>query len=76
MKIVVDRELCIGSGMCTTIAPSVFELSPEGELVLIHGDELEPSEIAAVEDAVACCPVEALLVRDDASTEEPQVARG
>ena len=62
VKVHVDLEKCIGSGMCTTYVPTLFELDNlQGKVVLLSEEvpaELEP----AVEDAEACCPVEAIVV--------------
>jgi len=61
MKVVVDMETCIGSGMCTTIAPTVFALDDQGVLVLLKADIPDDSEEAGlVRDACFCCPVEAI----------------
>jgi len=59
MKVAVDRKRCIASGMCTSIAPELFELD-DGILVLRRGGMIDDSDLDAVSDAVACCPVEAL----------------
>lgn len=63
MRVVVDRDRCVGSGMCTSIAPGVFELDDVGGLVLKRDEVADEADQAAVNDAVACCPVEALSVR-------------
>jgi ferredoxin len=63
MKVVVDMTECIGSGMCTTIAPTVFELDDEGNLRLLK-QEIAEDEISSVGDAVACCPMDALALAD------------
>ena len=55
----VDMKKCICSGMCTTIAPGVFRLDDDGKLVVLRRNPFV-DEIAAVKDAVACCPVEAI----------------
>lgn len=60
MKVRVDLDLCIGSGMCTTYVPQLFELAQDGTHVVLL-DENVPEELeSAVDDAVACCPVEAI----------------
>lgn len=50
-----------------TIAPTVLELDHEGTLrplkSRVAGPEVEEAE--DVEDAAACCPVEALAPRED-----------
>jgi ferredoxin len=63
MRVAVDMETCIASGMCTKIAPSVFTLDPEGALHVVEA-ELSADHLPRVEDAVACCPVEALSLDD------------
>ena len=31
MRAYVDRELCIGCGLCTSIAPDVFAMNADGK---------------------------------------------
>lgn len=57
--VAVDFDVCIGSGMCTTIAPTVFELDDAGDMRLLQ-DVVAGDEVDAVADAIACCPVEAI----------------
>jgi ferredoxin len=59
MKIIVDRTKCTGLGICESLAPSVFEVDDNGDLVLL-ADTVPEEELDAVEDAVAGCPTEAL----------------
>ncbi|QIS08713.1 MULTISPECIES: ferredoxin [Nocardia] len=56
-RIEVDRGTCIGSGMCTGIAPDHF--------TLVDGRSAPISQTPddAVLDAAESCPVEAILVR-------------
>ncbi len=63
-KIVVDRDLCQGHGVCENEAPGVFEVSKAGELTLLQespGDAERP----AVEAAVKYCPTHALTIVED-----------
>ena len=62
MRIVIDYERCIASGMCTSLASSLLRLDEAGKLALVHGDAVEPDEEDAALDAVECCPVEALAL--------------
>ncbi|MFJ9562860.1 ferredoxin [Streptomyces fuscichromogenes] len=63
MKITVDRTKCTGLGICESLAPDVFEVDDNGDLVL-KSDTVEDDGLSAVEEAVAGCPTEALrLVR-------------
>lgn len=67
MRIVIDYERCIASGMCTSLAASLFRLDESGKLALVHGDIVIAGEEESVLDAVECCPVEALaLLQGDA----------
>lgn len=64
MDIIVDLNLCIGSGMCTATVPTVFELDTDGQHVhLLQRRAETPADIAAVQDAAACCPVQAITVQ-------------
>jgi ferredoxin len=59
MELRVDRDLCEANGVCTGIAPEVFDLDDEDELVVLQP---EPSEDMRdrIEQAVASCPKNAL----------------
>lgn len=64
MRIVIDWDRCIGAGMCTGIAPDLFELDAAGKLVVLNETPGEDRR-AAVEAAVACCPVEAISITQE-----------
>jgi ferredoxin len=59
MKIQVDRDQCLGTGMCVREAPEVFALRGDG---IVHLLIEEPGEglRAEAEEAVRNCPVRAL----------------
>jgi len=59
MKIIVDRGRCTGLGICESLAPDVFEVNDEGDLVQ-KADTVPDGLFAEVEEAVAGCPTEAL----------------
>ncbi|MER5766479.1 ferredoxin [Streptomyces sp. NPDC001985] len=61
LRVEVDREVCIGAGMCALTAPEVFTQDDDGL------SELLPSWTAArqehrVREAVRLCPVRAITV--------------
>jgi sterol 14-demethylase len=63
-RIVVDRDLCQGHGVCESEAPDVFSVSKAGELTVLDeapGD----GQRAAVEQAVKYCPTHALSIVED-----------
>jgi ferredoxin len=59
-RITVDRSVCVGSGMCTAIAPQHFRLDQNRSRPL--REVAEPDQ--AVLDAAESCPTEAISVRD------------
>ncbi|NUT53776.1 MAG: ferredoxin [Saccharothrix sp.] len=66
----VDRGACLGTGMCTSIAPERFRL--EGGTSTPVDARVDPDD--AVIDAAESCPMEAILVRaSDGSVLAPQI---
>jgi ferredoxin len=64
--IVVDRELCMGSGMCIVYAPNTFAHDDETKAVVVDptGDSID-----AVRNAVQACPTSALRIMNDGDNE-------
>jgi len=63
----IDRDVCMGSGMCIVYAPGTFEHDDETKAVVIDpaGDSLD-----AIRTAVEACPTGALrLVTDENDAE-------
>lgn len=59
MNIKVDKNKCIGCGMCMTIAPEAFELGKDGKAqVKFMPTGQEPE--AKIKEAVDSCPVNAI----------------
>ena len=60
--IVVDRELCMGSGMCIVYAPNTFAHDDETKAVVIDpaGDPID-----AILNAVQACPTSAIKIVND-----------
>ncbi|MFJ2439635.1 ferredoxin [Streptomyces sp. NPDC087658] len=56
-RITLDRDVCIGSGLCAATAPRHFVLDRDRRSALLPGAG-EPD--GSAEDAVALCPVEAI----------------
>jgi ferredoxin len=65
VKVSVDRDVCIVSGMCTSIAPEIFQIGDDG-LLHILVEDLTPEQAEKAGNAVLCCPVEALSLRNGA----------
>lgn len=63
MKIVVDRDLCDGHGMCEAMAHEYFELDDD-EVLTILNDSPPEEDRAKVHAAVQSCPALALSLQD------------
>ncbi len=64
MRVLVDRDLCQGHGVCENEAPEVFAVSKQGVLDVV--DPLPPDTVRLqVEAAVRYCPTGALRIEED-----------
>lgn len=63
-RIVVDRGLCQGHGVCESEAPAVFEVPGKDQVVVLTERPPEAAR-AAVELAVRYCPTHALRIVED-----------
>ncbi|MFA5358271.1 MAG: ferredoxin [Patescibacteria group bacterium] len=61
MKVLVDKDKCIGCGSCVSVCPEVFELSANGKAEIKTGADLEAHK-DKVQEAVDVCPVQAISV--------------
>lgn len=59
MKVVVNRDNCIGCGACESIEPSVFQLDDEGISVVVEENVANANE-ESINDAVESCPTSAI----------------
>jgi ferredoxin len=62
VKIVADREICIGSGMCVLIASELFGQDETEGLVAVLKAEAAADEAEAARRAVLSCPTRALSI--------------
>jgi len=63
-RIVVDRDLCQGHGVCESEAPTVFAVSKDAVLTVLDHDPSDDQR-AAVELAVKYCPTHALSIIEE-----------
>ncbi|MBF4510358.1 MAG: ferredoxin [Aeromicrobium sp.] len=64
MKAVVDRDLCIGCGICEQMCPEVFRMAEDG-LAYVIDEAPPPDAYADVQSCVEMCPVAAISVEAD-----------
>ena len=63
MRVTVDRDLCIGAGLCALAAPAVFDQDQDDAIVLLLDDSPPDTARAAVEEAAERCPAGVIHLR-------------
>jgi ferredoxin len=70
MKIILEREKCIGCSSCHTLCPKYFELIEDGKSHLIGSkknsktgnEELETTKVECNQEAADICPVQIIRI--------------
>ncbi|HUW71863.1 MAG TPA: ferredoxin [Candidatus Humimicrobiaceae bacterium] len=58
-KLKVNREKCIGCGLCSNLCPEVFELTEDGKAKVKEGADSEKNE-ECIKEPKESCPVGAI----------------
>lgn len=64
MRVFVDPDLCMGCGVCESIAPEIFELGDELHAKIIL-DPIPNHFRLVVEEAIAECPEVAIIITEE-----------
>jgi len=64
MKVSIDRNKCMGHGMCYSLAPSVFVDDDEGYGHVIGDGTVPPDRVEAARTGAANCPEGAISIED------------
>jgi len=67
VRIVGDRDICVGAGMCVLTAPELFEQDADLGLVVVRSAAVEGDALEAARKAVSLCPSGALSLEGDDS---------
>ncbi|WP_030608072.1 ferredoxin [Streptomyces sclerotialus] len=62
LRLSVDRERCVGAGMCALTAPEVFDQDDEEGLTVLLHPEPAPEHRAAARMAAGLCPAGAIAL--------------
>ena len=63
MRVIADRDVCIGAGMCVMTAEGVFDQDDDG-IVVVSDPEVPADEFHRVRRAVTLCPSGALRLAE------------
>jgi len=61
MDITIDKDICIGAGMCVLTVPNVFTQDDEGFSTVLPGGA-QAARDPRVREAARVCPVRAITV--------------
>lgn len=61
MKIKINKEKCIGCGLCMAICPQVFALGDDGKAMIVEVADDKADCISTAKDG---CPVGAISVEE------------
>ncbi len=61
MKACVDKDTCIGCGLCPEICPEIFSMEDDG-LAVAKDIEIPDDILESARDAEESCPVDAITV--------------
>lgn len=59
VRVRVVRSLCVGSGLCTELAPRVFTFSEDGKA---RAGAVSDAELDRARNAASACPARAILI--------------
>lgn len=71
IKIILEREKCIGCGSCASACPELFEIAEDGLSNLKNSKknenvfELEINSPSCGNDAINICPVKAIKIKEN-----------
>lgn len=63
MKAFVDRDACIGCGLCTSISPEVFAMDDE-DVAIVVADPIPADAEASAQEAADSCPTDAISIEE------------
>ena len=62
MKVSINKEDCVGCGLCVDDCPDVFEM--QEDVAAVKVEEVPENLVNAVKEAAENCPVDAIIVSE------------
>ncbi|MFH9425651.1 ferredoxin [Streptomyces sp. NPDC017529] len=69
LRLGVDRDRCVGAGMCALTAPGIFDQDDDEGLVVLLAPAPDPQHRAAARMAAGLCPAGAITLRSPEPTD-------
>ncbi len=60
MKAIVDKEACVGCGLCANMCAEVYKM--EDDKAIVIGDSIAEEVLESAKEAATSCPVEAIKI--------------
>lgn len=64
MRVTVDQDRCVSSGMCVLNAADVFDQRDDDGVVELLTDSPEPERATETRNAAAACPAMAIQIEE------------
>lgn len=65
MIAIVNKDTCIGCGLCASICPEIFKLDDEEGKAEAIDEKIDETFIDDAMESRDCCPVEAIDIKED-----------
>ena len=62
MKVSINKEDCVGCGLCVDDCPDIFEMSEDVAVVKV--EEVSENLVNAVKETAESCPVDAIIISE------------
>jgi ferredoxin len=62
VRVIADRERCVGAGLCVLTNPGLFDQSEDDGRIIVLTEDVADENIASVEQAMRLCPTRVLSV--------------
>ena len=60
MKAIVDKEACVGCGLCASMCAEVYQMEDDKAIVIC--DSIPEEILDSAKEAASSCPVEAIKI--------------
>ncbi len=62
MKVSINKEDCVGCGLCADDCSDVFEM--QEDVAIVKAEKVPENLVSAVKEATENCPVDAIIISE------------